>query len=258
MTVADLIVAAYTEIRVGRAGDVLSPMLMANGLLLYNAFLDSENADRRAVWADDFQTFTLPTNTVPVTIGPGAANFVVAQRPVAISAAQVDLGGGPPDVFRHINIRSKQWYASKSVPGLTSTFPTDLYYSPDWQVAPVPPTQPTPYGNLYFWPVPTTAYQVRLWLRVLLANVTNAAGTTFSNPQGYLQYHRLSLAKLLAPGNGQGFSSASEDMLREAQARVFALNDETPALHTQDGGLGSVGTQRTAFNWLDRSTSGAG
>ena len=245
-TVADLIVEAYTEIRVARAGDVLPAQLMTRGLLLYNSFLDAENADRRSVWADSASDFVLTPTLSPHTIGPNAATFAVTQRPVMIPMAQVNLGGGPPPVFRPIAIRSARWYANLPVPALATTFPTDLYYEPDW----ASPTNRN--GQIFFWPVPTVAYTVRLWLRVILANVTNAAGTTFYMPPGYAEYHRLALAEALAPGAGQSLSQTSRDALARARARVFANNDETPALRTADSGLG--GSRKTAFNWLTRQT----
>ena len=241
MTVADLITLAYTEIRVARAGDALSAEKMTLGLQLYQSFLDAENADRREVWMEQFSDFTLTPALNPHTIGPSGATWT-APRPVSITAAQVNLGGGPPNVFRQLFIRDDRWYASLPIPGLSSAFPTDLFYDQNY-----------PNGSLYFWPVPTSPYGIRLWMRVVITNVTNAAGTTFAMPPGYLEYHRLSLAEMLAPSNGQTLSAGSQEQLRRARERVFANNEETPALFTADHGLTGTDSRKSAFNWLNRS-----
>jgi hypothetical protein len=240
IVVSQLITGALFEIKVARAGDQVAPETLQYGLQLFNELLDGWNGipDHRAIYAVDISTFTLVPSLVPHTIGP-TGTFVTASRPVNIAFAQVDLGGGPPDVYRPIWLRDKRWYANQSVPALTSTFPTDLYYAPDW-----------PNGSLYFWPVPTTAYTVRLWLQALL--LTANLSTTVSFPPGYQLALRLTLAERLARGMGQPLSADLKQDARDARAAIFANNEEMPALHTADSGLGTAAP--STFNWMDRSS----
>jgi hypothetical protein len=240
MTYADLITGALTEIRVARAGDVVAPEIMALGLNLAIELLDQWNAvpDLRASYAEVFTDYVLTPNLSPHTIGP-TGTFVVAQRPVSLEMAQVSLGGSPP-VFIPITVRSKRWYANQPVPLLNSTFPTDVYYEPDW-----------PNGKLLFWPVSTTNYGVRLWTRTLL--VTPALTVTpFSLPPGYMAAARLTLAEKLARPMGQSIPASLAADARHARAIIFETNEDTPALSTADSGLGS--SAPTAFNWLNRSS----
>src|SRR3989442_1448791 len=213
-TIGDLVTDALIENRVVRGGDVINSDDMTYGLTNLNRLLDLWNADRRAVYNESFADYTLTSSLSPHTIGSGGT-FNVTQRPVSLEAAALNLGGSPA-VYAPITVRDDVWYASLSMPGLTSPFPTDVYYSPDW-----------PLGKLYFWPVPTTAYGVRLWTRALLASV--AQTDTFSLPPGYQDALTLTLAERLAPGFGQTASAATTQVARHARATVFGNNDDTPA-----------------------------
>lgn len=234
-TIGDLVTSALTEIRVARAGDVVNPDDMATGLYVLNRLLDLWNANDRAVYSESFDDFTLTPSLSPHTIGVGGT-FALTVRPVELLDAAVNLGGSPA-TFIPIMVRDKAWYAAQAVPAQTASFPTDVYYKADW-----------PLGKLYFGPVPTTAYGVRLWTRTLLAAVTQDA--TFSLPPGYQAALELTLAEELAPSFGQSVSADTARRARQARAIVFGNNDDTPRLATADAGLqrGSAG-----FNYLTRS-----
>lgn len=232
-TITDLITGALVKIRAARAGDVPSPEDLQLGLDGLNELLDLWNLDDRAAYSTTPSDFTLVANRSPHTIGPSGSkagpadpDFVVTQRPVAIRYAAVNIGS---NVYREIRVRDAIWYQRQTMPALTLTFPTDLYYAPDW-------TDPnglgTGYGNVYFWGVPTSAYTVRLWLRVLLAQV--AIGDTFSLPQGYYRALKLTLAESIAEDFGQAVSPTLAMQAREARDAVFGNNVTVPRIRTSD------------------------
>lgn len=222
MTIGDVVTSALTEIRVARAGDVLAPASMARGLYVLNRLLDAWNATKRKAYATVPLDFTLTPALSPHTIGVGGT-WVTTVRPVALVDAQLNLGGSPA-VYQSIAVRDAAWYARLPVPGLTATFPTDVFFSPQW-----------PLGKLYFWPIPTTAYAVRLWVQVILAQVTQELD--FSMPPGYQRALELTLAEECAPSFGQTASADTKTAARLARADIFDNNDDVHRLVT-DAGLG--------------------
>lgn len=239
-TIGDLCASALREIRVARAGDVVSPDNMATALYLLNRLLDLWNADDRAVYTSGFNDYALTPSLSPHTIGPGGT-FVTTQRPKDLLFAMVNLGGSPA-AFTPISVREKAWYANQPVPGLSVTFPTDVYYQPDW-----------PLGKLYFFGVPSIAYGVRLWTRGLLAAV--AQTDDFSLPNGYQAALELTLAEECASSFGQSVSADTARRARQARALVFGGNDDdAPRISTQDSGMPGNGGG-TGLNWLNRSSS---
>lgn len=227
-TYGDLITDALAEIRAARAGDVVNADDMAYGLRQLNRLLDQWNADRPKVFRSFYQDFTLTANHSPHTIGVSGADFIVTgNRPVSIDAAAWNLGGSPA-AFQPIAVRDAQWYATVFVPGLVSGIATDVYYDPAYD-------SPTPVGNLYFYPVPSGANGVRLWIRQVLASV--AQTDTVTLPQGYDAALMLTLAEILAPGFGQSVAPGTAKRASEARAVIEANNRFTPSLQTRDSGM---------------------
>lgn len=240
MTFTDLFTDALSRIRIARAGDVLSPEDADYCLLLFNGLLDQWNADGRAVYASIFTDYTLTPSLNPHTIGPGGT-FVVTQRPVEIQAAALSLGGNPV-VYTPIEVRGKAWYQAQTVPGLSTSIPTDVYFEESW-----------PLGKLYFYPLPSAASGIRLWTRVLLAAVAAAdVGNAFSMPPGYGEALTLTLAKKAAPGFGQPWTASLETERREAVALIFDDNERIPDLVTRDAGMPGGGGG--GFNFLTGET----
>lgn len=242
ITVLNICEDAAQEIGVYQPGETLSDTDSAKFLNLLRRLLNYWNADRRAVYATKFQTFTLVPNLTPHTIGPTGA-WVTTQRPVSVDGATLVLTPSTPPVNTPIKLRDNQWWLSLTVPTLTSTYPTDLYYQPDW-----------PDGKLFFWPVPTFAYDVTLMTRVVLDD-TLTLTDTFSLPPGYQQAVTLSLAEVAQ----RPYSRPSDPvLLRDASlARmvVFGNNDQIPNLTTLDTGMEpqkNAGS-RADFNWLNGS-----
>lgn len=231
MTIQELVTDALEELGVVSPGDEPAPEDSQTALKRLNRLLDNWNADRRAVYANQFSTHTLTPALQPHTIGTSSPTFSVTQRPVSIERANLVIS----DVRYGLNLRNAEWWAGLSDYTLTGEIPTDLYYEPAW-----------PNGQLYLWPVPTTAHTLELLTRVLLASVTLA--TTFALPPGYQDALTLTLAEGLSVPFDRPVPSELAQGARTARARIFANNDPDPHISVADVGLpGSF--QRGGFDY---------
>lgn len=203
-----------------------------------NRLLDKWNAERAAVYLSTLQTFTIIPNQQIVTIGPAAEtpDWAVTQRPVAIEGASTVLNNVTPPVYTPIAVHDIDWWRGLSVPGVTATYPTDLYYEPAW-----------PLGRIFLWPVPTTAYDIELQLRLVLANLT--LFDEFSLPPGYQDAIVLTVAERCARSFGKPVDPSLRLDASKARAVVFVNNDPTPTMQTQDSGLPRSGTRGPYFNY---------
>lgn len=235
MTARDLVVRALQHLTIVGADASVTAEDATFVLSELNALLDEWNAERAAVYADAFTTYTLTASLSPHTIGP-SGTFNVTQRPVEIVSAGLILTASDPDVRIPIAIRDAQWWAGQSVKALSTSIPTDLYYEPAW-----------PIGKLFFWPVPDTAYGVELHTRVVLASL--ALTDTFSLPPGYQNALTRTLAEQIAPAFEKPISADLAQSAAKARARVWHNNRRTPRLATRDAGVPGDSGGRT-YNYL--------
>lgn len=213
-----------------------------------NQVFDNYNAMREASYVERFDTFTFIPNQQDYTLGPASdsPDFVIVNaRPTAIDAANVILNNVNPTVRNPINIRDWQWWAGVSVRDVHTTFPTDLYYEANW-----------PSGILKVWPVPTAAYGLEIVTTNTFGQVT--VTDTINFPSGYHAAIMLTLAEDLASPFGQTLLPLTSTKAREARARIFAMNEFSPRLRTQDAGMPSNSRNRASFNYrtgLDMNTN---
>jgi hypothetical protein len=234
--VSDLISDALKEINKLAAGEPLPIEESADVKRKLQRLIDRWNARRPLIYNVNFSTFPMIPNHAPHTIGPGA-NFDVSQRPVEILTASVVLTVGGTSVDVPIDVRGDAWWARQAVKNQTSTFPTDVYYSPDW-----------PNGSLYFWPVPTQANQIRLQMRTVLAQVT-AYNQSFSMPPGYWDLLVRELAIDIAPMYGVPVSADMREGWQRALKAVTSNNIASPRGSTADAGMPGVNT-RGGFSYV--------
>lgn len=237
-TMRQIIVNALKKINAISVGEQPSAAEAADGLSELNQLFDDWNSIRHGVYAQQFETYTLVPSLSPHTIGPTGATFTVTQRPVTLDGASLILDNGTPPSYQEITVRDWQWWHAQPTPTLESTFPTDVYYQPDW-----------PNGKLFFWPIPQTAYDVELVTRVLLAQVE--LSDEFSLPPGYQNAITLTLAERLSITFSRPMPPDLVRQAAQARARVFANNDFTPRIATADAGMQgpSGGGQRADFYW---------
>ena len=232
----ELIEPALMEIGVLAAGESASAADADFSLGKLNRILDNWNAERAAVYADQYLSYTFDTGgTVPQTIGPSSATYSTSQRPVSIEFANVVLDD---DVRVPIAIWDRLAYDEQTTPSTTSTFPLAVYYNPSW-----------PNGQLYWWPIPTTAYGLELQVRIVLSSLS--LDDSVSYPPGYKDALILTLAEDLCAAFGRPIPPQLPTMAAKARGRIFANNDQTPRIATQDAGMPSrqETATMTTFNY---------
>lgn len=234
--VATLYGDALAELNVVQPGESVPAAIGVLCLRRLNQLIDNWNAQRESIYTEVFATFTLVPAANPTTIGP-SAQFNVTQRPVEITDARLILDTQTPSVLLPIDIITRQEYADISIPDMATSYPTCLYYEPDYAS-----------GKLFFWPVPTIAYDVRLSMSTNLAVVTDAS--ILLMPQGYESAMMLTLAESLATPLGRTVPEQTKILAREARARIFGNNVVVPLLNLRDGQQQDDSNQ---FNYLSRS-----
>lgn len=239
MTKQDLILEALIDINAVAAGDLPESATLTFASNRLDRIYDNWNAEPDAVWGVSFSTFTLTPNLQPHTIGPNGATLSAAQRPVEILGANIILGAGTSAVWSRLEIRDDAWWLAKTVRNITSTLPTDLYYSPDWPVGSVPVsalTTPNTNGSIFLWPVPTVAYTLEIMVRLIMAQTTLLQ--LFSLPPGYRDALTCTLSEeCCKPLTGQDPSPKLVTAAAKARARIFDNNTTPPRLATADAGM---------------------
>lgn len=240
VTALSVISAAMQEIGALASGETIGGG--DNGWVLQKLqrLIDGYNAREPLVYSVNFSEFTLPVNTQPILIGPGQA-FDTNQRPVKINSWSLILNGGT-DGSNQVEvpgfIRDKDWWAAQTIKNLTSTLPTDLYYSPDW-----------PNGSLYFWPIPTAVNNVRLETRGVLTEITNY-DQLISLPPGYWDMVVYELAISIGPSFNR---PSTPDLLRLAVKAVKAVesnNISSPRMASDSPSQAGTSNNRPDFNFL--------
>lgn len=210
-----------------------------------NRILDQWAA--RKVFAYDvaFGLYTLTPNHQPHLIGPGltSPDFAAANRPVRIESASLVLTNSTPNaVDVPINVRDDAWWAAQSLKSLATTFPTDLYYSPA-----------VPNGQLFFWPIPTIAYQVRLEMwSVITAVPLDSNGNpdltqAFVAAPAYENALTLTLAEESCDVYGRPMPASLPGRALRARRALQTNNIASPAIASADYGSGS--RKRSGFNF---------
>lgn len=238
----DIVSAAMRELGILAANEQPSAADGEWGLQKTQRLLDRYNARQPMIYNVDFTLFTMLPNHQPHTIGPGA-DFDVSQRPVKIVSAATVLVQSTANVDVPLNIRDDQWWADQRVKNLHSTYPTDLYYSPSWEVQ----DDGSQWGQIFFWPIPTQTNGMRLQLPTTLAQLKSLADP-FSMPPAYWDAIVYPLAISLCPSFGL---TAGSDLLRLGAQSLKAIetnNVASPRGSTADAGMPGVG-RRGDFNY---------
>lgn len=239
VTALDIIKAAGQEIGALAPGEIPSNEDQAWILQKLQRLIDRYNAREVMIYNVNFTLFTLnPPSTplAPTTIGPGG-DFDVNQRPVVIESIGLILAG-TPGVELPLNRRDQDWWANNRIKGLTSTLPTDYYYSPDW-----------PLGQIFFWPVPTASHQVNVQSRLVLGEYT-AFDQSFTMPPAYWDLIVYELAISIGPSFEREASSTLIGLWK-ASIKAAQVNNITSPRLASDAPSQPNGGGRPDFNFLD-------
>lgn len=243
----DLVVSALMELGVVGIGETPEGSLADFVLQKANRLIDTWNAKRQAVWAVDFLTFTLTAGLQPIRIGP-TGDFVVAQRPVSIDAANIILTNTSPNTRVPVYVHSDPaWWMSVSTPSTTSDLPSDLFYNPSMVATTGDPEN----GDIYLWAKQSFPYDIELMVRVVLAEI--AYTTNITMPQGYWDALVLTLAEDCATPLKRVASPLMRQKAKDARAQIFANNTIVPSITTADAGMPTraMGSKRSNWNWLN-------
>ena len=239
-TVEDLITDALIETGMVAPGDALDSDQYQWAFRKINYLLDMWATSKKYVPAVTFLELLLNPN-LPVqpdgsqlsTIGPApGATYPVAQRPVKIVSANVIINNTTPPVKAHISIETDQWWMNNTLPGITSMYPTNLFYKPT-----------SPNGSLYLWPVPTTAFGLELETWAILSqfdSITDPIGGPGGHatvPPGYRNALMLSLAESLLPGGERAAHPTLITLAAQARAAIFTNNVPSANISTLDSGM---------------------
>jgi len=217
ITWRQLITDALVEINVYSPDESPSDTHIELGRRILNRILDSWKAREVFAYNVGFSDFTLTAAHQPHLIAAGLSSpDFNADKPNAIESASLVIA----DYEYPICIRDEDWWASVPVKTLTSSVPTDLYYS-----------NTIPSGSIYLWPVPTSAYTLRLQLKVLVNQVASAdLGTYFVAPDGYeLAIMRTLAVDLCRPMMKKPSASLIYDA-NEARAVIISSNIKSPQI----------------------------
>ena len=234
----NILYIAFREARIlKRPQGVNSDSELMDGLIFLNQQIDYWSARGCYSWTTAFQTFTLTPNYQPHLIGPGLAppDFAMNQRPVNIVSANVILPGNTTTDIP-INIRDNAWWAAKSVKNMTSTFPTDVYYEPDVY-----------YGQLWFWPIATSGFGVRLETQVQLQQFLTL-DDCFIAPPAYMAAVTLTLAEELVDIWGTEMPLNLARRAMKARDALQSNNNLPPRIASADWGTSS--RTRADFNYM--------
>lgn len=233
-----VLTSALTEINAVDIGGTPQAELSVFALEKLNRILDNWNAMRAAIYYEAFEdSFLIIPNQAICTIGPGG-DYDMDSRPVTIDGANVILNNVSPEVKTPLDVVRFPWWLTQSVPETTTELPGYLYYEPTW-----------PLGQIRLWPLPTYAYGLEIMSRGLFGALTQFA--TFDLPPGYWDALVLTLAEDLAGPLRKPWTPTQANKAQQARARVFANNDLTPKIATQDFGMPKAGIKpKPYFNYL--------
>lgn len=234
LTIRDVITEALGELGVVSAVDPSAPEDMEKGLRYINRIIDSWNGDRACIFAEQFITFTTAPGVSPQTIGP-TGTCVVNQRPVSIDGANFLQNTGALLIRNELGIHDQYWWLAQTVPLMQTSWPTDLYYQPDW-----------PNGSIFLWPVPSGAYVIELMIRQVLPYFDLT--TQLSMPPGYREALTLTLAEALVRPMQIEMPQGLPYDASKARARMQRNNVVIPRLATADSGLRG-GYRPSTFDW---------
>lgn len=204
MTNRDVVTNALRELNIIDAEDAASAADASFVIGKMNRILDRWNGLGVAMYVEQFYTPTLTPALQPHTIGPTGVLLLAVRPEVILGANRFDGTTKTP-----IRIRDEQWWLNQSTPAMTGTFVTDLYYRPSW-----------PNGELYFWPVPSSAQTLQLMAKVPFTIGT--LNTAFSLPPGYEDALTLTLAEEIAEAFGATPGPKLMQSALNARATLFS------------------------------------
>ena len=218
-TAEDLVESAMLLVGVIGRGQSATTQELDDGLAVLNAILDHWNQRRELIYEVSRNEFVLTASKNPHTIGlavsgtPGTQDGDIGTaRPQMIEEAAVIPSGAAFEL--PVKILTGKEYRDLPNKGLSSSYPTDLWYEREW-----------PLGKIWLWPTPSEAAKLiyYVWQQLpsglALADLVNV-------PPGYLRALRYNLAIEIAPEYGKMLDETGEVRMiaQSSMAHLAALN----------------------------------
>jgi hypothetical protein len=225
-TALDLITLALKDIGALGVGQAIGADDTADALATLNMMLGQWQGERLSVF-HEIDVVAPSTGAQSYTIGPGGA--FNAARPVDIKAAFARLNNGTIPVDYPVQvIRSREDYDRIALKSL-SAFPEFLYYDAAY-----------PLGNVIFYPVPNSTFELHLSVLDVLPQFT-APAQAVNLPPEYLAAIRYNLAVYLAPSYQLQPMASLVALAANAKRVVKRMNAQIPQMTMPVALLGQRG-----------------
>jgi hypothetical protein len=183
-----LISSSLRLIGVLAAGESIDIAAANDSLMVFNQMIDSWNADRLTIFAEDQNDFAFTLGQQTYTLGSGGDfDMTRPARITGMSSILLNNPTNPVEVPLDMYTRY-DWQTKLPVKAVDSSFPQVCYDDGNF-----------PLRNLNFWPIPTLQQNnVRIysWQPLVLASSLNASIVL---PPGYAEAFRYNLAVRLSP-----------------------------------------------------------
>jgi len=245
-TVRSICSDALMEIGVIAPGESMTAENGSVALTRLQQLIDSMQADRLALNIQLRTTFTLPSGTSTVTLGPTGAT-VTMQRPVWIDTVTYVIPGSSPAVETPIAQMGRDQYAMNSIKALQSALPTQCFYQT---------SNDTVVGSLFFWPQVTQDVTIALYTPQGLGVPTSLDSVLYGPPGTPDALMYLLAERLLTPfgQSPQDFPLlVGPDGFAAKALRVLHRANTMPGLLGVDPALSP--THAGGYNYLNDSTS---
>lgn len=221
---SDLINSALRLINVLAANEQPTINESNDALAVFNAMVDSWNADRLTIFTTTSTDFAFVLSQQAYTLGAGG-DFNMA-RPPQIDSMSVILSTNPanPIELPISMVSVSQWQTDFPVKAVNGSIPLACYDDGGF-----------PLRTLNFWPIPTmpsTSVRIYSWQPLSLATLQ----TTVNLPPGYARAFRYNLAVELAPEYGKepsptvlGIAAKSLGILKTMNAPDLTLRSDIMA-----------------------------
>lgn len=213
-TVRDILEDSLSLIDALAAGEAMTPEDASRCLRRLNAMLNTWSTQGLMVYTLNREVFPLTIGVQDYTLGTGGT--LNTERPVWLNQASI-IPISSPTLEIPLKFDSDEEWQDVSIKAITSTFPLEVH-----------PLGNYPLNTLQFWPIPTAACSVVLYVPQQLGSFASI-NDQVSFPPGYEEAIVYSLAPRIAPMFG---TQVSPDVQRTAMIAIDAIRSQNLVVST--------------------------
>jgi hypothetical protein len=239
-TATEIIKSALRKINSYQSGDQLAAPDANDSLEVLNDMIDSWSTDHAYVYASVETVVQFTPLQYIYSIGPGG-NFAI----------DLDTGAAIPRPLRITNGFTRNSELDYPIDvtmdqGQYTQFLLKNQPAPWPLVAWYNPTMPT--GTLYFYPNPSSAGELHLFIDQILSEFANLT-TDINLPQGYSRALKWGLARELCAEFGFPLTPNIEKLAKESLDMIKSLNEVPAPVSNFDASLLNLGS-RGDYSWI--------